>query len=77
MIYFSWSKRLRVNVTRETRLLALVFSLPVRQQHLPKQPRHTGSANAMNKSEVIIELGAEGGSLALRGVRTQRGWHFN
>jgi hypothetical protein len=29
-----------------------------------------------NEGEVIIELGAEGGSLALYGFRTERGWSF-
>ena len=30
----------------------------------------------MNGREVIIELGAEGGSIALYGFRTDRGWLF-
>jgi hypothetical protein len=30
----------------------------------------------MDKGEVIINLGAEGGSIALYGVRTSRGWVF-
>jgi hypothetical protein len=30
----------------------------------------------VNESEVIIELGAEGGSIALSGFRTERGWSF-
>ena len=31
----------------------------------------------MNEFEVIIELGAEGGSLALHGIRTEQGWLFS
>jgi hypothetical protein len=31
----------------------------------------------MNESEVILEIGAEGGSITLYGVRTQRGWSFS
>jgi hypothetical protein len=34
-----------------------------------------GSAT-VNESEVIIELGAEGGSITLSGFRTDRGWSF-
>jgi hypothetical protein len=30
----------------------------------------------MNKSEVIIEVGAEGGSITLYGIRTERSWFF-
>jgi hypothetical protein len=30
----------------------------------------------MKQNEVIIEVGAEGGSLALYGFRTERGWSF-
>ena len=29
------------------------------------------------KSDIIIELGAEGGSLTLYGLRTERGWSFS
>ena len=28
----------------------------------------------MNKSEVIVVIGAEGGSITLYGLRTERGW---
>jgi hypothetical protein len=35
------------------------------------------AAGPMNESEVIIELGAEGGSIALYGIRTQGGWLFS
>jgi hypothetical protein len=31
----------------------------------------------MNESEVIIEVGAEGGSITLYGIRTDRGWLFS
>ena len=31
----------------------------------------------MNEFEVIIELGAEGGSLALHGIRTEQCWLFS
>jgi hypothetical protein len=31
----------------------------------------------MNESEVILEIGAEGGSITLYGVRTQHGWCFS
>src|ERR1700730_17657623 len=31
----------------------------------------------MNEFEVLIELGAEGGSLALHGIRTEHGWVFS
>jgi hypothetical protein len=31
----------------------------------------------MNESEVIIEVGAEGGSVTLYGIRTDRGWLFS
>jgi hypothetical protein len=31
----------------------------------------------MNKSEVILELGAEGGSITLYGMQTERGWVFS
>ena len=31
----------------------------------------------MNEPEVIIELGAEGGSITLSGFRTERGWCFS
>ena len=30
----------------------------------------------MNKSEIIVEIGAEGGSITLYGLRTERGWLF-
>jgi hypothetical protein len=30
-----------------------------------------------NKSEVIVEVGGEGGSITLYGVRTERGWCFS
>ena len=30
----------------------------------------------MNKNEVIVDLGAEGGSVTLYGFRTERGWLF-
>ena len=32
---------------------------------------------SVNESEVIIELGAEGGSITLSGFRTERGWSFS
>ncbi len=31
----------------------------------------------MNKSEVILELGAEGGSITLYGMQTEGGWVFS
>jgi hypothetical protein len=31
----------------------------------------------MNKNEVIVDLGAEGGSVTLYGFRTERGWLFS
>ena len=31
----------------------------------------------VNESEVIIELGAEGGSITLSGFRTEQGWFFS
>jgi hypothetical protein len=31
----------------------------------------------MNKSEVILELGAEGGSITLYGIQTEGGWIFS
>jgi hypothetical protein len=31
----------------------------------------------MNKREVIIELGVEGGSIGVYGVRTEQGWLFS
>jgi hypothetical protein len=31
----------------------------------------------MNKSELVIELGAEGGSIRIYGVRTKWGWLFS
>jgi hypothetical protein len=31
----------------------------------------------MNESEVIIEIGADGGSVTLYGLRTKRGWFFS
>ena len=31
----------------------------------------------MNENEVIIEIGAEGGSIALYGIRTERCWVFS
>jgi hypothetical protein len=30
----------------------------------------------MNKSEIIVEIGAEGGSITLYGLRTEDGWLF-
>jgi hypothetical protein len=36
----------------------------------------TKSMDSENKSEVIIELGAEGGSIILYGLETERGWTF-
>jgi hypothetical protein len=36
-----------------------------------------GQSLTMNDSEVIIELGAEGGSVTLYGIRTERGWFFS
>jgi hypothetical protein len=30
-----------------------------------------------NKSEVIVEVGGEGGSITLYGRRTERGWCFS
>ena len=37
---------------------------------------HDGAIYPMNKSEVIVKLGAEGGSVVLYGFRTGRGWTF-
>jgi hypothetical protein len=31
----------------------------------------------MNKSEVIVKIGAEGGSITLHGIRTKRCWVFS
>jgi len=31
----------------------------------------------MNKNEIIVDLGAEGGSVTLYGFRTERGWLFS
>ena len=32
---------------------------------------------SVRESEVIIELGGEGGSITLSGFRTERGWSFS
>jgi hypothetical protein len=34
-------------------------------------------AQRLNKNEVIVDLGAEGGSVTLYGFRTERGWLFS
>jgi hypothetical protein len=36
-----------------------------------------GQASMLKESDTIIEIGAEGGSLALRGIQNGRGWAFS
>jgi hypothetical protein len=38
--------------------------------------RQSLMTDPMNSSEVIIKLGAKGGSVTLYGTRAERGWHF-
>ena len=40
-------------------------------------PPGEGHSLSVNESEVIIELGAEGGSITLSRFRTERGWSFS
>src|SRR5262249_26030188 len=57
-------------------LVQLTFA-PQEKRGNRGNPALTQGRSAVNKSEVILEVGAEGGAITLYGVRAPDGWRFS
>jgi hypothetical protein len=55
----------------------LTEGLTINPTAKPEVSRRMVQRPMMSENEVIIELGAEGGSVTLYGIRTDRGWFFS